>query len=298
MKSGIAAAAVAALGLSVLAAGAAQAAGPSFIEIRHAVARVVVEPENRPDIKIETVPGRGDLPKLELSTGMDGRMIIDGGLEHRIHGCSSSGMHHGDPADFNPVSPPADMRVRIRGHDDVYLKDAPLIVVHAPMDVRIDAGDATYGAIGRANSVHLGNSGCGDWTVANVAGELHVSTAGSGDVHTGTSGDAKASIAGSGDIHFGAVKNLKASIAGSGDVTAQAADGAVDASIAGSGDVVVKGGRIDRVKASIAGSGDVKVAAAVGDVDASIMGSGDVRVASAGHISKSVMGSGSVIVGQ
>jgi hypothetical protein len=296
------AAAVAVAGLaaaSVGIAGPAAAASDPRVEVRHAVARVVVIPEARTDIKVEAVQGEGSaasLPKVTVGTGFDGKIIVDGGLEHKVRGCARSGPDRA--SDLDPTHPPADLKVHVRDHGDVYVKDAPLIVIRTPMAVNVEAGDAVFGSVGRADSVHLGVAGCGDWTVGNVKGDLHVSAAGSGDIRTGSAGDVKASIAGSGDVRLGQVKSLKAEIAGSGDVIALAADGSVDASIAGSGDVEVKSGHIDRVKASIAGSGDVKVAAAVNDVDASIMGSGDVKVQSAAHISKSVMGSGSVIVGQ
>ncbi|HWE45241.1 MAG TPA: DUF2807 domain-containing protein [Caulobacteraceae bacterium] len=295
MKTQIAAAAA----LAVLGtAAAAVPATAASVEVRHAVARVVVIPENRTDIKVEAEPGAGSaagLPRITTRTGLDGKLIIDGGLERRVRGCNGGGEH---ASDLDPANIPATYRVRVRDLGDVLVKDAPLIVIRTPMDVHVDAGDAVFGAVGRADSVHLGASGCGDWTVANVKGELHISSAGSGDVRTGSAGDVKANIAGSGDIRLGDVKSIDASIAGSGDVYAQTADGSVKASIAGSGDVQVRGGRIATVKASIAGSGDVKVDAAVNDVDASIMGSGDVRVASAAHISKMVMGSGSVVVGK
>ena len=292
-----AAAALAALGL----AAAAAPAGAASVEVRHAVARVVVIPEARTDIKVEIQQGTGtaaSLPQVLVHTGLDGKIIIDGYLEHRVRDCNRSGPDRS--ADLDPSNMPADMKVRVRDIGEVLVKDAPLVVIRTPMDVHVDAGDAVFGAIARADSVHLGASGCGDWSVANVKGELRYPLPpGSGDVRTGwPAGDVKANIAGSGDIKLGDVKSIEASIAGSGDVYAQSAEGSVKASIAGSGDVEVRGGHVDTLKASIAGSGDVKVGAAVGDVDASIMGSGDVHVQSAGHVSKMVMGSGSVVVGK
>ena len=295
MKSQLALAAAAALG----AAGLAAPADAASVEVRHAVARVVVIPEARSDVKVEIIDGKGaaaSLPKIIVRTGFDGKVIVDGDLEHRVRDCYRSGPDK--QMDLDPADMPPDIKVKVRDIGEVLVKDAPLVVIRTPMEVHVDAGDAVYGAVGRADSVHLGASGCGDWTVANVKGELHISSAGSGDVRTGSAGDVKANIAGSGDIRLGDVKNIEASIAGSGDVYAQSAEGDVKASIAGSGDVEVRGGKIGRVKASIAGSGDVKIAAAVSDVDASIMGSGDVHVASAGHVSKMVMGSGSVVIGK
>ncbi len=283
-------------GLALTGLATAAQASSTDVEIRHAVARVSVIPEaGRTQIAVEVINGSTDLPHLTVGHGLDGRIIVDGRLEHRVRGCTGFG--HSDTADVNPASPSPNIKVRIRDHADVLLKDAPVVVVRTPMDVHVEAGDAVFGSVDRSASVHLGVSGCGDWTVANTQGDLHLAAAGSGDIHTGNGGDVKADIAGSGDIFLGAVRSIKADIAGSGDVKAASANGSVEVSIAGSGDVTVLGGHVDRVKASIAGSGDVKVNAAVNEVDASIMGSGDVKVKSAGQIHKSVMGSGSVIVG-
>lgn len=288
MKSALAlSAAVAAL------AGAAQAAE---VEIENAVARVVVIPEARSDIQVEVSGGEGSgLPALKVSRTGSGKVEIDGDLDRRIRGCRMSGIVLNDAV--SPTNPPSNLEVEVRDLGQVKLASAPLVTIRTPMDVRIETGGAVFGSIGRSTSVKLGSAGCGDWTIANVAEDLSVAVAGSGDVRAGTARHLKASIAGSGDVRVGAVRSLEASIAGSGDVRVARLDGPVEASIAGSGDVLVEGGRATRVKASIAGSGDVRIAGASDSVEASIIGSGDVRVASAGSVKKSVIGSGSVLVG-
>src|SRR5689334_18384578 len=76
-------AAAAALG----AAGAATAA--PGIEIRDAVARVVVIPEDRPDVKVEMLTTNRSLPLQVRQTGST--TTIDGGLDrHQIHDCHTS----------------------------------------------------------------------------------------------------------------------------------------------------------------------------------------------------------------
>jgi hypothetical protein len=295
MKTQIITTAAGAVLAAALGLGAVSAAQAAEVEVKHAVARVVVIPEARSDIKVEVSGSSPSLPAIQVSTSPSGKVIVEGGMDRRIRGCSTHGVNAGT---IDPISPPDGVVIRLRGAPDVRLKDAPLITIHTPMDVHVDANGAVFGSIGRSDSVDLGNAGCGDWTVANTRGAIRISEAGSGDVRTGSAGEAHASVAGSGDIAFGPVSNLKASIAGSGDITAASASGWVEASIAGSGDVRVRGGKVDRVKASIAGSGDVTVDGPVGDVDASIMGSGDVRVGSAsGRVSKSIMGSGSIVIG-
>src|SRR3954463_15558911 len=67
---------------AALAAGAAQAAS---VEVKDAVARVTVIPENRSDIKVEFVSTNPRLPIEVRSLGA--RTIVDGRLGRRIRGC-------------------------------------------------------------------------------------------------------------------------------------------------------------------------------------------------------------------
>lgn len=278
---------------SVAALCAAGAASAAEVEIENAVARVVVIPEARNDIAVDIRPGRSDLPQLKVSRLGGGKVEIDGGLKRRIHGCSTNGHV------LDPVNPPQNLEIEVRGLSDVKLTDAPLITLRVPMDVKVEAGGAVFGSIGRSDSLELSSAGCGDWTVANTKGKMNLSLAGSGDIQAGTSSSVQASIAGSGDIRTGATRALGASIAGSGDVRAARVDGPVKASIAGSGDVSVDAGRATQLDASIAGSGDVRFGGEADSLKASVLGSGDVRVGAVrGAISKSVMGSGDVIVGR
>src|SRR6187549_483526 len=70
---------------AALSAGAARAA---TIEIKDAVARVTVIPEDRKDIKIEVTRPNGQLP-LTVRTFGD-KTILDGDLDRRIRNCRSS----------------------------------------------------------------------------------------------------------------------------------------------------------------------------------------------------------------
>ena len=304
-------------------AGAAQAAE---VEIRDAVARVVVIPEDRSDIAVEIEHGSSGLDRLTVTRrGSD--IIIDGGLSgSAVRNCTAG------PADA--TQPGEGARVEVRGHGTINVSDAPLVVVRTPRDVDVEAGQsggrlrlfgirsgsggAVYGSIGRgATSVDLGNRGCGDWTVANTDGDLDISNAGSGAIRAGTSrtldlsvagsggvsagatGAADISVAGSGNIILAAAASTDVAVAGSGDVTIGRLEGqTLDVSIAGSGDVRVNGGRVETLDVSIAGSGNVSFDGRAGDVSASIMGSGDVRVAEAtGSVNRSIMGSGDVRIG-
>jgi hypothetical protein len=283
--------------LGVLAvAGAASAAD---VEIRHALARVIVIPEARSDVAYEVRPGRAALPKIVVTRGVDGRLVFDGGLGSWLgeSDCSRRGDGWRN-AVIDIAHPPAGLRVSADGHRDVPLEDTPLIVLHTPRDVRIGAGAAVFGAIGKAESVHLSAAGCGDWTVDNVAGRLDVNVAGSGDVHAASARALAANIGGSGDITAADIGDLTVQTAGSGDVRVRRATGEVRARIAGSGDVAVADGHASVLAADIAGSGDVRFGGEVDRVDAHVVGSGDVRVKSVrGEVHKAVVGSGDVIIG-
>lgn len=263
---------------ALLGATAAQAAS---VEIKDAAARVVVIPEDRADVKVEFLTTSPGLP-LTVRTEGD-KTIVDGDLGRTaIHNCRT----------FNGQT-----SVSVRGK--TFGWDAlPQVVVRVPMDAKVAGGGAVFGSIGRTSSLTLSNAGCGDWTVGNVAGELNINQAGSGDTTVGTAGATSINIAGSGDVATAAIGALTVNIAGSGDVSAASVTGPVSANIMGSGDVAVHGGKVGAVAVSIAGSGDVTVQAPADSVSAKIAGSGDVRVLSvSGAVSKKVAGSGEVIVG-
>ncbi len=287
-------AAAAAFALSAFAATAASAVE---VEIKDAVARVVVIPEDRTDVAVEVVPGsRAELPRVTVSRTGSGKVIVDGDLgRNRIRGCSGRTAESG----ASPLDRLGDVTVRVRNIGEVRMSETPIITVRTPREVQVEADGAVFGWIGRATRVSLGNSGCGDWTVADTSGELKISQAGSGDTQAGRSASLSVAIAGSGDVDAGPTGAMKASIAGSGDVEVAALNGSLDVSIAGSGGVKVRGGKATTVKANIAGSGDVDVDAPADSVRASIMGSGDVNVRSvSGEVSKSVMGSGAIRIGE
>ena len=257
------------------------AAGAASVEIKDAVVRVTVVPERRSDIKVEVVSANPRLP-LDVRT-FGGRTIVNGRLGQRIRGCHGSG---------EAVS------VHVRNVGEVAWRDMPQVVIRTPVDVDVDAGGAVWGAVGRADSVRLGNAGCGDWTVANVGGKMAISQAGSGATRAGSSAAAKIRVAGSGDTVIGEVRGpLEVDIAGSGDVTAASVNGAFKVHAAGSGDVRVAGGHAAAMAVTLAGSGNVDFGGDADTLKATIAGSGDVRLrAVKGAVSKFVMGSGKVLI--
>ena len=272
-------AAVAATFAAGFAAPSAQAA---TVEIEDAVARVTVVPENRKDIKVEVISANSRLP-LKVRT-MGERTIIDGDLDRKIRSCKSSG---------------ETSTVHVRDVGDVSWSEMPQVVIRTPRDVKIEAGGAVFGSVGRSATLELGNAGCGDWTIANVEGAARVSQAGSGDTRMGSSGQLRVRVAGSGDVAAADVRgSLEVNIAGSGSASVRSVNGPLEVGIAGSGDVEIGGGRATTMKVSVAGSGDVDFRGSADSLRARIAGSGDIHVNQVkGEISKSIMGSGSVRVG-
>ena len=268
--------------LAVSALFAAGGAHAATVEIKDAVARVTIIPEARNDISVEVTRPNPRLPLAVLTLG--DRMIIDGDLDRKIRNC------HGAADRFS---------VAVRGVGDVEWADMPQVVIRTPRDVKIEAGGAITGTVGRSNQLSLGNSGCGDWTIANVDGEAKVSQAGSGDTRMGSAGSLKVRIAGSGDVSAADIKNgLEVSIAGSGSTAVRSVKGPLSVSIAGSGDVTVGGGQVSEMKVSVAGSGNVDFRGSADTLRARIAGSGDVHAnAVKGEVTKVVMGSGEVRIG-
>lgn len=292
----------AAASAAVLAAfAAAQPAAAQEAEIRNAVARVIVIPEDRTDIAIEITPGSADLPQLTVERRGD-KVRIDGGLGRRrsVMQLSNDSIRSCNNGPANGRQPGDGATVELRGKGRIRLEDAPLVVLRTPRAVDVNSGSGVYGAVGRgARSVELGAGGCGAWTVANVDGRLEIGLGGSGTVRAGTSRSLEASVGGSGSIFAGATGDLEANVGGSGSIVVASVNGPADVSIGGSGDVSIRGGRVTSLEVAVAGSGNVSFDGTAASLEASIAGSGDVRVAEVtGPVSRSVVGSGEVHIGR
>ena len=268
-------AAVAALG----AAGAA-AAAPG-VEIRDAVARVVVIPEDRADVKVEMLTTNRALPLEVRQSG--GTTVIDGRLGHRIGDCHTRGDH---PSTY------------IRGVGRVDYKDMPQVIIHAPKAVMIEASGAVFGSIGRSGSLDLADSGCDAWTVADVTGDATLRESGAGAVRMGRADRLDVRLSGAASIHATDVKSLDATLSGVGGVTVNSLAGPMQAHVSGVGNVKVLDGRATTVRASVSGMGGVQFGGQADSLDAQISGLGGIRVKSVtGQVNKSVSGAGHVTIG-
>ena len=290
---------IAAAAVATLAGFAAAPASAGEVEIRNAVARVVVIVEDRRDIGVEVTQGQSRLPAIQVRR--DGNDVkIDGGLRRNGMWGGGDGIRNCNAGRNDAARPGQGATVEVRDLGRIRLEDAPLIVVRTPRTVDVSASGAVFGSIGRgARSVELDSGGCGNWNVANVDGDLELGVGGSGSIRAGTSRSLEANVGGSGSIAAGGTGNLKAAVGGSGNVDVASASGRGDLSIGGSGGMNVRQGRMDKLSVAIGGSGDVRFGGATRDLDVAIAGSGSVRVASAtGSVSRSVVGSGTLHIGQ
>jgi hypothetical protein len=265
---------------TVLGAAGAAAAAPS-VEIRDAVARVTVIPEDRSDVKVEMLTTNPSLP-LEVRT-VGTTTVIDGKLDHRIRDCH--GRDH--PS------------VTVRGVGEITWENMPQVVIHTPKAVVMETGGTVYGSVGRAASLSLGNSGCSGWTIADVTGDVSLHESGAGSVHMGSAGRLEARLSGAGSVHATTVRQgLDATVSGTGSVNVQDLSGPVVAHVSGVGHIKSMQGHATRVEASVSGVGGVDLGGDAQSLDASISGIGGIRVKSvSGQVTKSVSGGGHISIG-
>ncbi len=259
---------------------ASAASAATEVQLKDMAARVVVQPENRSDVELKVVYGAAKVPVIMVHTDGD-TFIADGKLNHHDLNCKDGGATY------------------IGDLGTVAQADLPIVYIKVPMDAKVDAGGATYGTLGKSNSLEFSEGGCGKWTLDDVAGKAEVNIGGSGDVSSGHMGDAEINIGGSGNFTGGSASALNANIGGNGDILMASVNGDAEVNIGGSGNVKVEDGQASSLQVNIAGSGDVRFGGTAKDLEVNIVGSGDVRVkAVTGNVSKTIMGSGTVIVGQ
>src|SRR5579859_1261932 len=266
---------------ALAAAGTAAAAGPS-VEIRDAIARVTVVPEDRADVKVEMLTTNASLPLVVRTNGAT--TIVDGNLSHRIYDCR----HSGD----RPTA-------WVRGLGEITYENMPQIVIHTPRAVAVETGGAVYGTVGRSASLELENSGCSAWTIADVAGDATLHESGAGSVHMGAAGRLALHLSGAGSVHATKVsQGLDATLSGAGGINIVELDGPVMAHVSGVGHIKAEQGHATTVRASVSGVGGVELGGDAQSLDALISGFGGVRVKSvSGSVTKSVSGGGHVSIG-
>jgi hypothetical protein len=266
---------------AVAPAGAAGAAGPASVELRDAVVRVTVIPEDRADIKVEMVTTNPRLPLEVRNQG--GETIIDGGLAHRIRDC-----HHRSDRPYASV----------RGIGDVSGDQIPQVVVRTPRAAIVSSNGAVYGSIGRSGSLELRDSGCSAWVVGDVAGDAVVHESGAGTLRMGGVGRFDVRLSGAADIHAVRVRQgMETQLSGAGRIKIEDFAGPMDARVSGVGHVQVMGGRATQMRATVSGMGGIDFGGVADSLDAQISGIGGIRVKQVtGQVTKSVSGAGHVSI--
>jgi len=272
---------IAAGAAAVATAGAAGAADAASIQIRDAVARVTVVPEDRSDIKVEVLSPNPKLPLEVRSEGSD--VVIDGGLRGRIWGCRGTSEHP---------------RAWVTGVGSVDGGAIPLVVIRAPRALAVESSGAVFGAIGRSSGVRLHDSGCDAWTIADVQGDVAVEESGKGSVRMGAVGRLDIRLSGAANVHAVRVRDgMYAQLSGTGGVQVEQLAGPIEAQVSGLGHVRVAGGRASHVRAQISGMGGVEFGGSAETLDAAVSGVGSVHVKQVtGRVTKSVSGIGHVTV--
>ncbi len=279
------------VGIAATAAAALVGTGASHaatLEIRNAAVRVVVVPEARSDVSVTVTHANPRLP-LKVGTGLDGRIIVDGGLQWGWFGRSIR---------CGPARPGGWMDVG--GIGRVAYEDLPEVVARVPMDARVASYAAVFGAVGPADGLDLSASSCGSWAIANVRGPLTIENSGSAQIRAGDAGAMVLRQSGSGEIQtLVAANGLDVRISGSGDIAVARASGPVEAGVSGSGALRVAGGQATSFRARVSGSGDIHFAGRAQQVDSGTSGSGVIEIAGVSHsLDVSLSGSGDMTVGE
>lgn len=253
--------------LFALAASAAAIASPCLagqgpqLRLKDVVAEVRIIPENRADFAVQVTRTYPGLPQIRVAPGPGG-LVVDGGLHKRIRGCGAFGT------------------VAIKGGPRIPKNQVPQIVIRAPLAFFVDANGYVKGQVGPTRALGLDVSGCGDWTVADVAGRLDLDVSGLGDVNVGRTGSARVNLSGLGDVDIASV------------------NGPLDVSASGMGDVDVHGGHATVMKASLSGMGDLSFKGVADSLEADASGMGEINVAKVtGPVRKSRSGLASINVG-
>jgi Putative auto-transporter adhesin, head GIN domain len=172
------------------------------------------------------------------------------------------------------------------------------VVVPKGTSMRVEnmIGDATIGdtegdlnfeatssraTIGRTRNAHIDMAGSGRIQLADVAGELHLEIAGSGNVKAQSSKSVHAEIDGSGSAVLGPIQNgLHLEIDGTGDFNAASVNGPVHVAIAGAGSVSIPKGTADPLHVEIAGVGNFVFGGEAVDPHIDAIGVGSVKLRS------------------
>lgn len=250
--------------LAPFASAQAETYAAQAVDVVDAAAIVHVIAEARTDVSV-TVARTDRLPAPRVSV-QDGRVIINGGLAHRIRGCGA-GMFSNERG------------ARVNGVGVVREADLPVITIRAPAALDFRSDGAVYAEIGAVQSGRVRVNGCGSADIASARGALDVDSGGSGSVRVGAVGGLlNARLRGSGGVDAVSAAGATLSLSGSGGLNVAQVTGPLDARLSGSGALRVGAVRSETAALDLSGSGGIHVREGqVGHLATRLSGSGGIR---------------------
>lgn len=268
------------VGAALFAMAVAGQAAAAELVFRDVVARVVVIPEARSDIQVEVSPGRDGAPTVRVARSGD-TVTVSGGS--RVRQCNFDGDGSG--------------WIRLSNGPRVDMQDAASVTVRAPRDVRISGGGAILGSIGRSQTLSIEQSGCANWTAADVAGVFQAEISNGANLRAGAAPTARLTATNGGAVRVVRAERLEAIATNGGHVKASAAPGVVSATATGGGVVSIDGGATRSLTGVATGGGSIRHKGRVGELDANATGGAVIRVEHAGRVlSRSARGGSSVVI--
>ena len=251
------------------------------LSLKNVRADVEIIPENRSDVSVD-VQVNGSTDAQPVVTRIGNVVTITGDVETGRQAFRVS---------FN-LARNMDVAATKRRLHIPYMRRSGLIliVVHAPLRVKVKSNAEVFGHIGPSQSVDINDIGEGEWHVDPVEQDIRVSGGGKTDFYLSTSRSVSLDLLGTGSVKLGDTQSLFSSQYGSGDVIASRVYKEVNLNISGIGDffgqyvsgstriLIADAGnaRIDDasisklIVRSLDGVGTVKIGGTVNDVDVNI----------------------------
>lgn len=232
------------------------------LNFEQSAARVLVIPENRPDIAA-AFENPGDSSAFQVARrGAD--VAVTGGV--KASGCASSA------------------------------EGLPTIILRTPLSVEIRAEGAVVGAVSGAESLILTQDGCGAWTLTGASQDLWLAQQGPGQIAVAKAGRVRAAVDGSGEITVRhAEGGLDGFIHGEGRIRAGQVDAQLDADVRGRGRIEIESGFVGRARAFVQGRGLIRDRGAIGGLTAHTRHGGTIQ---ATQVRGAVIGRGEVQFGR
>jgi hypothetical protein len=173
-------------------------------------------------------------------------------------------------------------------------EDAPLVVVHTPMNVVIHSTGVFAAEAGGGEELMVSNKGCGVWRITGVHRRLWLFQDGPGQIHAPSAEEVRVSSQGESLIRLaGVTRSLDAVVRGPGHLELGAAEGAINAQAWGRGRIDIASGFTSEARLFVKGPGWISHLGTVGALTAEARAGGKVRVA---HVRGIASGSGDIEV--